>query len=260
VRYAKGPGGILLNQLNIVEREVNPVNAEKKGTILKALLKNLGATFGGTGSRGGDYATAPIALPAGVFNAYTTSRGKPAWFQAGDKDLSALPAGDQPLAGTTYHLNDFKTSPVPGAVMLKGPGSQADAETVTGIAIGRTADALCFLHAFNAGDKAKKAKPGEAAFRYVVHYADGQTTDIVVGWQRGVAHWIQDKPADLPDAALAWAAPFPADKGHQAALYSLVWKNPRPQAAIASIDLAYVAGGPSLGVPALLAVSVGTAK
>jgi len=42
VRYPMGKGGILLNQLNVPEKEVNPKNTAKKQRILKALLTTLG--------------------------------------------------------------------------------------------------------------------------------------------------------------------------------------------------------------------------
>jgi hypothetical protein len=45
VRYNMGKGGILLNQLNILQKEENPINADKKGKIVKTLLWNLGAVF-----------------------------------------------------------------------------------------------------------------------------------------------------------------------------------------------------------------------
>lgn len=45
MRYDMGKGGVLLNQLNILQNEENPVNADKKAVIAKTLLGNLGAVF-----------------------------------------------------------------------------------------------------------------------------------------------------------------------------------------------------------------------
>jgi beta-galactosidase len=45
MRYNMGKGGILLNQLNILQNEENPVNAEKKAMVTKTLLMNLGAVL-----------------------------------------------------------------------------------------------------------------------------------------------------------------------------------------------------------------------
>ena len=264
VRYAKRPGGFLLNQLNIVEREVNPVNSEKKATIMKALLKNLGATFAGSdGLVVATLKTTPVLIQDGVFNAYTTAGRKPAWFTAGSsQDLAGLPAGDQRLAGVTYHINDFKTSPVPGAVMLAGHGSQVTAKEVTGIAINRTADALFFLHTLQPTDKATKlpADQHPVIFHYVVHYGDGSTAEIPVTWNRGIGPWLMGEPVSLAEAAVAWSAAFPSDKSRNAVLYGFAWKNPKPQLAITSIDLGYVKGGEAFGTPALLAITTAAAQ
>ncbi len=260
VRYTKGSGGFLLNQLNIVEREVNPVNSEKKATITKALLKNLGATFAG----GDELATAsttttPVIFPDGVFNAYTTAGHKPAWFAAGDHDLAGLPAGDQRLAGVTYHINDFKTSPVPGAVMLAGFASQVTTKEVTGITINRPADALFFLHTLQPTERLTKLPAGQhpAIFRYVVHYADGSTAEIPVTWNREIGPWLIGQAEPQSTATVAWSAAFPSDKSRQAVLYGFGWRNPKPQLVITSVDLGYVDGGAALGTPALLAISTG---
>jgi hypothetical protein len=47
VKYRMGPGGVLLNQVRVLGAEANPINAEKKQTIVATLLRNLGADFGG---------------------------------------------------------------------------------------------------------------------------------------------------------------------------------------------------------------------
>ena len=41
VKYPMGKGGVILNQMNIVEQETNPANAVKKQRIMDVLLKNL---------------------------------------------------------------------------------------------------------------------------------------------------------------------------------------------------------------------------
>ncbi len=47
VKYKMGEGGIILNNLKVLERESNPVNAQKKQNIAATLLRNLGAAFDG---------------------------------------------------------------------------------------------------------------------------------------------------------------------------------------------------------------------
>jgi len=45
VKYPMGRGGVILNQLHILEKESNPVNGEKKRQIAHTLLRNLAAGF-----------------------------------------------------------------------------------------------------------------------------------------------------------------------------------------------------------------------
>ena len=47
MRYNRGKGGIVLNQLNILDQEKLPLNKTKKANITKVLLANMGAVFAG---------------------------------------------------------------------------------------------------------------------------------------------------------------------------------------------------------------------
>jgi hypothetical protein len=122
---------------------------------------------------------------------------------------------------------------------------------------------LFFLHTFNQTGQWRRQRPEQPTpvlFKYVVHYADGQTADVPVLYGEGAEHWITPEPAGLNAAALAWAAAFPGDKSHdQAVLYQFAWHNPRPEATIESIDMAYGPEGPRYGTPALLAITAGEA-
>ncbi len=268
MRYSMGKGGVVLNQLNILEKEQKPINAEKKANITKVLLKNLGAVFQGGQPVvvGSSLAYAPLSFGEGRYNAYITKEHAPAWF-ASDRDLGHIPAGDNKFAGVTYRLLDFKTSPVPSCVMLQGPGSATTQKEVTGIPVGATCDALFFLHAFNATDAAKHWKQDRnhpnppALFTYVVHYKDGSAVSVPVVWKEGVAHWRDKEPKALSGAAIGWSAPFPGDaSGEQATVYSMQWDNPTPGVAIESIDLRYAEGGAQYGTPVLLAITAATVQ
>ena len=266
VRYNEGKGGILLNDLNILDHEANPINAEKKSTITKTLLKNLGTTFegGATVVVGADIVYNPVELAPAVCTAYTKKDANPAWFSGGPGDLSAVPVGDQKFAGVAYKLPDFRTSPVPSAAMLKGPGSQAPNDTITGIAVKAKVEALFFLHTLNATGDAHNWKPQQnnpeppVVFVYVVHYADGSSVEIPVQWKKGIGHWVDTKPIALPEAQVAWAEPFPGQKDQLAVLYSMQWNNPKPNVAIDSIDMKYGKDGARWGCPALLALTGAT--
>ena len=78
------------------------------------LLRNLGAVFQGgkTVVVGMGLQYAPIAFGQGRPNAYLTRKGKTPWF-IHRYGLGHLPVGERKLAGVTYALADFRTSPVP---------------------------------------------------------------------------------------------------------------------------------------------------
>jgi beta-galactosidase len=133
---------------------------------------------------------------------------------------------------------------------------------ITGIPLGVKADALFFLHTarldqrMNDRDRAENKR--YELCRYVIHYADGQTTEVPILAEVDIDHFVQQKPASLPGAQLAWSAPF-ENSDDQAAAYSKQWNNPRPDVAIESIDL--VPGkDKDRGVPVLISVTAATAK
>jgi len=72
MRYDKGKGGIVLNQLNVLEQEKLPLNKVKKANITRALLANMGAVFAGTKTiiAGAGLRYEPIRIPDTKFNAY----------------------------------------------------------------------------------------------------------------------------------------------------------------------------------------------
>jgi beta-galactosidase len=263
VRYRMGAGGIILNQVRIQASEPNPVNTEKKQNLVATLLRNLGATFAAERLlvTGVNLKYRPVPLAEKCTQFLTSDKG---WLEGG-LDLAHFPIGEQKFAGVNYTIRDFKTSPLPSCIMLAGPGVKgAMPREVTDISVGHTADVLFFLHTFHklrdwqpSGDN----KTPPVLFKYVVHYADGKTVDIPVVYDRGVGPWIAEKPAGYPEAAVAWAAPFPKDAGKQAVVYQMNWTNPRPEVSIKSIDLRYddrTRG--EYGVPVLLGVTVAKAE
>ena len=123
--------------------------------------------------------------------------------------------------------------------MLAGPGARGQLPpAVKGLKVGCKADVLFFLHAFNRTAEWRRDRPEQPTpvlFKYVVHYADGQTADVPVLYGEGADHWISKEPAGLNGAALAWASPFPGEKSDdQAVLYQFSWTNPRAGATIAT--------------------------
>lgn len=257
VKYPMGEGGVILNQLRAKPTEAVPVNTQKKQTIAATLLRNLHATFAG----GRILATTnlkfhPLPLEEQCNQYLTKDRG---WFDGG-RDLLHLPIGKQDFCGVSYLIRDFRTSPLPSCVMLAGPGARGQLPAaVKGLKAGCKADVLYFLHTFNrTGDwrRERPEQPTPMLFKYVVHYADGQTADVPVLYGEGADHWITKEPAGLTNAALAWVSPFPGDKSDdQAVLYQFSWTNPRPGVKIENIDMLYGPEGSRFGTPALLAIT-----
>jgi beta-galactosidase len=261
VKYRMGKGGVVLNQLHLLESEPNPVNGPKKQNIVATMLRNLGATFASERLlvAGANLQYRPIPLNEKCNQFLTSDRG---WI-AGQPDLGHLPIGEQKFAGVDYLIRDFKTSPLPACIMLADPGAKGNMPSaVQGIPISRKADVLFFLHTFHRtkdwrprDDKERQNPP--LLFKYVVHYADGKTAEVPVRYDRGAGHWLSEQPQGLPDAAVAWAAPLPKDQKRQAVVYQMTWANPRPGVMIRSMD---VLSGDGYGVPVLLAVTAGTVQ
>ncbi len=256
MQYDMGKGGIVLCNLLIKEREQVPDNATKKLRILSALLRNLRAPFSGSATviAGENLDYEPVDLSKAA-NQYKDAR---ACFGDRERTLADLPNGKNTFAGVPYNVYSFATSPVPTIVMLGGsgvPGNLPDA--VRGIAVNRKADALFFLQSarIDQGRDDRERREGKRYefARYVVHYADGQTAAIPLCVEIDTADYRQDVPQAMPGAQLAWSKPF-AGGGGSAVAYSKQWNNPRPDEAIASVDLEY--GPDRRGVPALLALTV----
>lgn len=257
MEYPKGKGGIVLCNLLFKETEEVPENAVKKRNILGALLRNLKAPFSSKSVIAGESLNyRPIDL-AKQANQYRDERG---WF--GDKNFTFkdLPTGRHIFAGVPYTVYDFPTSPVPTAVMLGGSGvPNSLPQQVLGIPVNQKADALFFLQTARIdqrrnGDEIKRNGKFEMA-RYVVHYADGQNAVIPLYSELDLDDYRQKTPTPLPGAQIAWTHKYEGT-GFEAVAYSKQWNNPRPNAAIQSVDLLY--GPDRRGVPVLLALTAAT--
>lgn len=257
-----GPGGIVLCNVRFQDRESVPANGPKKRNILATLLRNLQAPVGGGGGvivGAANLTYAPIDLSKQA-NQYRSDRG---WFGDAKYTFSALPTGKQTFGGVPFTVYDFPTSPVPTAVMLGGPGvPNSLPEEVRGIPVNRKADALFFLHTARIDrerdDRDLREKKRYEVARYVITYTDGQKAEVPLIQDVNIGSYRQKGTpvADLPQAPVAWSAPFP-NTNEVSAAYLLQWNNPRPQVAIQSIDLEY---GKDKGraIPALLAVTAAT--
>lgn len=259
VNYPRGKGGVLLSQYVFRAQEANPVNREKKRTVLSTLLRNLGAPFGGQGIAvaGFNLRYTPVSMEDYANLYLTKAQGWP----TREGDLSALPRGENTFAGVRYAIRDFATSPLESAVTLKHPVAKSKVEKteITGMRVGAKADTLFFLQGYiqtrEWKPNGKNTEP-PVAFAYVVHYEDGTARTIEVKPGVNVAHWLQTSATALPEASVAWQGEAPGAKdGAKATLYQLQWNNPTPAVAIASIDLVYGPDKDRWGAPLLLGVT-----
>jgi len=260
VEFPRGGGGIVLVNLLFADKEDVPANGLKKRNVLAAILRNLGAPFGGgrTVIAGTRLDCAPIDISKHA-TAYRTERG---WFGDARFTLQDLPTGRQQMAGVTYDIYDFPTSPVPTCIMLAGPDLPGPLPNeVRGIPVGRTADALFFLHTARIQQRRSNQPRREnlelPLAQYVVRYADGQELTVPVLSEVDVDDYKVEQPRALPGAQVAWTHSY-ADKPWHAVVYSKQWNNPRPNIEIQSIDVLPVENPP--GNLALLAITAATAE
>ncbi len=258
VQYAKGPGSVVLCNLNFLDRETVPANQTKKRTILATVLRNLHAPFAGgrTVLAGGDL----ICTPVDIHTRATSYRDRRGWFGDDQLTFQMLPSGEHVLAGVKYHIYDMPTSPVPQVLMLGGdnvPGNPP--QQITDIAVGQQADALFFLHAARVDQRLDERQRHEGKqlemCQYVVHYADGSEVVVPVICEQHIDDYRQLQPAALPGAQLAWTSKY-SQSDLFATAYAMQWNNPRPDVEITSIDLRY--GPDRCGVPCLIALTAVT--
>jgi len=265
VRYNVGQGGLVLMNLNFQDEETNPVNKGKKDNIFKTILANLGAVFaeGGRPTAGWHLTYRPISIPQQHFNIHLVRDQEPSWFHQGNRDdLGRIPTGDQVFADVRFTTADFRTSPAAAAISLAGNAGRLPAEVteVTGIEIGGKADCLFFLHTFNAHHDLwnRRLHDGDPRpwpmFKYRVNYADGESVEVPVAWQRDIGHWQMAVPTSYANAALAWIGPAPEGSPLRPVVYAMQWNNPSPGKDIASIDMLREVNG-RWGCPALLAIT-----
>ncbi|MBP7935501.1 MAG: hypothetical protein KA354_12720 [Phycisphaerae bacterium] len=260
VHYIRGPGGIVLCNLKFQDKEEVPANAVKKQNILATILRNLKAPFAGGKSiiagAGLDYQPIDLAKQA------TQYRDEKGWF--GDKNFTFrdMPVGKQTMGGVLFDIYEFPTSPVPTVIMLEGSGvpNQLPKE-VRGIPVNRKADALFFLQAARidqrTNDQQRRDKKHFELFRYVIRYADGKTEQVPVYSEIDVEDYKQEgSPKAVPGAQIAWTRQYP-NSSFWAVAYSKQWNNPRPDAAISTLDVEYPKE--RRGVPAILAITAASA-
>ena len=259
MEYPDGPGRTLLCNLHFKDTEDVPENAAKKRRILTAILQNLKAPFSG-----GRTLVAGMNLnyrPIDLSKHCTQYRDDKGWFGDKARTFRDLPAGRQRMAGVPFDIYDMPTSPVPNALMPRGPGIPGDLPPdIKGVPLRIKADALFFLHAARIdktlSDRDKRDGKTLEIARYVIRYADGQTIEIPVTAEADIGHYAQKTPAPLPRAQIAWVKRYDNSDDHAVA-YMKQWDNPRPHVEILTLDL--LPGKDNAGTPALLALTAAEA-
>ena len=237
-----------------------------------------GRDFAGqvTAYHSGDMLWKPVYIPRDKFTIHRNHVQQPSWFQIGryGNDFQNIPGGDLSLGGIRWFLPEDENAVDPSVVALRGFGSQADLDAVTGIPVNATVDQLAFLHAYHINNRVNTA-PGSLLFVYRVHYGDGSSIDIPVHWEKEIANWYfqrndmragdpewlrkhPEATADLPGARLVHAEEIRRRRelrGLQR-LYALVWDNPRPEVVITAVDMINRADYEA-GAPALFSISKG---
>ncbi|MCL1888238.1 MAG: hypothetical protein FWF96_05150, partial [Kiritimatiellaeota bacterium] len=255
MEYEKGKGRVVLCNLLFQENEAVPENAGKKRRILSTMLHNMKAPFasGKTVIAGMNLKYAPVDISTKS----TQYRDEKGWFGDRARTFKDFPPGRQRLAGVPVDIYEFATSPVPNALMLKGANIPGDLPAeITGIPVNQKADALFLLQAARVD---RRRNPNEAKAgtwfelaKYVVRYVDGETVEIPVMAERDIDNYSQQNPAAVPGAQVAWTKKFDGNDD-SAVAYLMQWTNPRPDVAIATLDL--LPGKDNAGVPVLIALT-----
>jgi beta-galactosidase len=260
VRYPMGRGGVILNNLLVLEKESTPVNAQKKQAIISTILRNLGATFAG----GRIVTAAQMKFVPVPFNEQANAYLTKGHGSFSDVDLSTLPVGEQKFAGVTYKINDFRTSPVPSCVMLRAPGVDGRLPAEAVIKVGQKADALFILQGYIQSQEWKANdpnKPAPVVFKYVVNYADGKTEEVPVEVTLGIAPYTTKSLANLKNAVVAWTGKAATPQAEPLVVYQLQWSNPRPEAEIKSVTLKRDPQvGEQWGAPVWIGLTIGAKK
>jgi outer membrane lipoprotein-sorting protein len=147
-------------------------------------------------------------------------------------DLTPRAAGLHTLAGQSFDVR--------GVVQLAG--RQLDAaggmfpSEIRGIKVGLPCRALHFLHG-----TAWNAPPGTPVANYVVRYTDGEVEAIPILYGRDLLDWWgpANEAPTASHSALAWTSSnaFHAGPDRAMRFCRTTWRNPRPDAEVASLDL-----------------------
>lgn len=145
-------------------------------------------------------------------------------------------------------------STVRGVIQLSGAEAGVDFPIeVNGICVGQRFKRLHVLHAATFSERLGSPRLGT----YILHYADGQTHELLVIRDKNIADWWvhQNDSAEPSDATVAWGGTNKATEAYGTFLriYHASWENPRTDVEVTHITL--VSAG-RIEAPFLLAITV----
>ncbi len=253
-RYTMGAGGVVLNQVKLLDAEPNPENAAKKKGIVKNLLSNLHAAFGEEPAKaaGTDIVGyTPVVFGGGQVNLFLSRDDN--WPDP-EHDLSKLPTGPTRLRDVPYTIFDNPLAPAEANVAGLGSMGKFKGADRIEVPVDRKAAGLFFLHTFlrEKGGEFRSDDP-PVVLRYTVRYADGSKASFPVRLTREIGSWLAGRPKDLPAARVAWQAD--SRGGRKTVLYHAMWENPHPDKAIGSVELAITDAGEKLGMAVVAAIT-----
>jgi hypothetical protein len=240
-------------------RENGDLGALPHGTAWVPGLDFAGTT---TAYYGMDEAWQPVTIPREKFTMHRNNLQQPSWFQRNryGTDFRHLPSGDNTFAGVTFHIPEDKHGAAPTVLTLAGyPGGSA-AEAITDLPVNLLASEIAFLHNAHFSRRPPTGEPvgaGETVFRYVIHYADGEQTEVPVRRGREIDDWLRPTTVLIDNGDVGWS--FRTMKRRNLTedrllLYVQRWKNPRPEVTIRSIDIVH-ASNRMAATPAVFAIS-----
>jgi hypothetical protein len=179
------------------------------------------------------------------------------WDDSGENDLRNLPTGDFLFRGVPFHLIDPQRDdpnedlrnrlghPLRSCIVLQGAARPQFPRQVADISVGEKLRRLYFLHTATWCG----VPEGQPVARYVIHYADGSTVELVLRQGIHLDDWTHVSRGDLEGALVAWRGS--TSEHPQVGLYLMPWTNPHPDKEIVTVD--FVSEGH--GIPILVALT-----
>jgi hypothetical protein len=162
-------------------------------------------------------------------------------FAGGDETnvLKDFPTGEKKFNDVTFKV-DKKM------IMLGSTAQKTEPAKVEGIAVGRIANRLHFLHANGYGGGPNKegsawfVKDGTTIGSYTVHYEDNTTAEIPIVYGEHSRDWFYQDDPEPTKAKVAWSGEndYATNVRSKIRVYQMTWENPKPDKKIASIDFA----------------------